>query len=255
MSAAGAASPVRIVGNYLSPYVRKALVCLDLKGIAYEIDPIVPFMGTDQFTRLSPLRRVPVLVDDRVTLADSSVICQYLEDRYPEPALYPADVADRARARWLEEYADSRMGDVLVWGLFNQAVIAPAVWGTKRDLAEIERNSREDVPPLLDYLESLLPATGFLFGAPGIADISIASMFRNAELARYRIDAERWPAAASFVDRVLGLDCFARLRPFEALMMRTPIPEHRAALLAAGAPVTTQSVGGRTPRRGVMRIP
>lgn len=88
------------------------LACLELKGLAYEIDPITPFMGGDRFTSLSPLRRVPVLIDDRVTLADSSVICQYLEDRYPAPALYPADIVDRARARWLEEYADTVGGAV-----------------------------------------------------------------------------------------------------------------------------------------------
>ena len=104
---------VRIIGSYLSPYVRKVLVCLHLKGVPYEIDPIVPFMGGDRFSTLSPLRRVPVLVDDGVTLADSTVICQYLEDRHPQPAVYPRDVADRARARWLEEFADTRMGDVL----------------------------------------------------------------------------------------------------------------------------------------------
>ena len=118
--------PVRIVGSYLSPYVRKVLVCLHLKGVAYEIDPIVPFLGAERFSAASPLRRVPVLIDDRVTLCDSSVICQYLEDRHPEPALYPADVADRARARWLEEFADTRMGDVIVWRLFNQIAIRPS---------------------------------------------------------------------------------------------------------------------------------
>ena len=140
-------APVRVIGSYLSPYVRKVLASLDLKGITFEIDPIVPFMGNDRFSKLSPLRRVPVLIDDRVTLADSSVICQYLEDRYPNPALYPADVADRARARWLEEYADSRMGDVFIWGLFNQAVIAPAVWGTPRDRQAIERIVRRRSRP------------------------------------------------------------------------------------------------------------
>src|SRR5215813_1338734 len=103
---------VRIVGSYLSPYVRKVLVVLDLKGLSYEIDPIVPFFGNDRFTQLSPVRRIPVFIDDQVTLPDSSVICQYLEDRYPEPKLYPASIADRARARWLEEFADSRMGEV-----------------------------------------------------------------------------------------------------------------------------------------------
>src|SRR5262245_56483535 len=101
------ADPVRIVGSYLSPSVRKVLVCLELKGVAYEIDPIVPFFGDDRFSASSPLRRVPVLIDDRVTLSDSSVICQYLEECHPEPALYPRDVAARARARWLEEYADT----------------------------------------------------------------------------------------------------------------------------------------------------
>src|SRR5262245_746078 len=107
--------PAIVVGSYLSPYVRKVLVCLDLKGVAYEIDPIVPFLGDQRFTQLSPLRRIPVLMDDRVTLADSSVICEYLEDRHPEPALRPRDVAARARARWLEEFADTRLGDVFIW--------------------------------------------------------------------------------------------------------------------------------------------
>src|SRR6185503_5110281 len=99
---AAMADRVRIVGNYLSPYVRKVLVCLNVKGVPYEIDPIIPFMGDERFSALSPLRRIPVLIDAHVTLSDSSVICQYLEDRWPEPALYPRDVADRARARWLE---------------------------------------------------------------------------------------------------------------------------------------------------------
>ena len=69
--------PVQIIGSYISPYVRKVLVCLDWKGIAYEIDPIIPFMGDDRFSQLSPLRRIPVFRDERVTLTDSSVICQY----------------------------------------------------------------------------------------------------------------------------------------------------------------------------------
>src|SRR4030095_10739242 len=117
---AGMTKPVQIVGSYISPYVRKVLVTLKLKGLSFEIDPIVPFMGDDRFSQLSPVRRIPVLIDDRVTLTDSSVICQYLEDRYPAPALYPQDIIDRARARWLEEFADTRMGEVFIWRLFNQ---------------------------------------------------------------------------------------------------------------------------------------
>jgi glutathione S-transferase len=196
---------------------------------------------------------VPVLIDDRVTLADSSVICQYLEDRYPTPTLYPADIADRARARWLEEYADSRMGDVFIWGLFDHAVISPAVWGTPRDRAVIDRIVGEDIPPVLDYLESELPADGFVFGSLGIADISIAVFLRNAAFARFQVDPARWPHTARFVDQVLAQPCLAKLQPFEALMLRTPIPQQRAALAAAGAPVCPETVGGATPRRGLVR--
>ena len=76
---------IRIIGNYISPYVRKVLACLELKGLEYEVDPIAPFVGNDEFSRLSPLRRIPVLVDGDLVLSDSSVICQYLEDQHPTP--------------------------------------------------------------------------------------------------------------------------------------------------------------------------
>jgi glutathione S-transferase len=78
---------VQIIGNFLSPYVRKVLVCLDLKGVPYDIEPIVPFFGDDRFSQVSPVRRIPVLIDEQVTLADSSFICQYLEDRFVERVL------------------------------------------------------------------------------------------------------------------------------------------------------------------------
>jgi glutathione S-transferase len=245
---------VRVIGSYLSPYVRKVLACLHLKGIDYEIDPIIPFLGDDRFARLSPIRRIPVLVDDRVTLCDSSVICQYLEDRHPEPMIYPADVADRARARWLEEFADTRIGEVLIWKLFNQLAINPFVWGEPTN-DEIVRQAREvDVPQICDYLESQVPADGFLFGTPGVADVSLAVFFRNAGFVRYRVDPARWPRTAAFVERVLAHDALARLRPFEEKMMRTPPAEHRAVLAELGAPLTAETYGTSTPRRGVMRI-
>ncbi len=166
---------MQIIGSYLSPYVRKVLVVLDLKGIAYEIDPIVPFFGNDDFSRISPVRRIPVLIDSQVTLADSSVICQYLEDRHPHPALYPAGIADRARARWLEEYADSRMGEVFIWKLFNQVAIKPNVWGEATDQSVVEKTLREDMPQVLDYLEMQAPSEGFIFGSvPRSSPISVS---------------------------------------------------------------------------------
>jgi glutathione S-transferase len=247
-----AAEPVTIVGSYLSPYVRKVLAVLGLKGIPYRIDPIIPFFGNDEFSRLSPVRRIPVLLDDCVTLCDSTVICEYLEERHPEPALLPPDLAQRARARWLEEFADTRMGEVLIWRLFNQVVINRFVWGGDTDQAVLARARSEEIPRILDYLEAELPPAGYLFGALSRADLSIATFFRNASFARYAVDAGRWPRTAAFVDRVLALDCFAALAPFEELLLRTPIPQHREALARAGAPLTAGTYGTDAPRRGIL---
>jgi glutathione S-transferase len=248
------ARPVQIVGSYLSPYVRKVLVVLDLKGIAYEIDPIVPFFGDDRFTLISPVRRIPVLIDEQVTLADSSVICQYLEDCCPQPTLYPTDIVDRARARWLEEYADSRMGEVFIWGLFNQVAIKPNVWGEPTDKAAVEKTLNQDMPQVLDYLEGQVPAEGFVFGEVSIADISIACFFRNAGFARFRVDTSRWPRTAAFVDRVLKLESFVKLEPMEDRLLRTPLKQHRAILTEMGAPVMRETWGTEKPRRGILRI-
>lgn len=248
-------APVRIVGSYLSPYVRKVLVALQLKGLAYEIDPIVPFFGDERFARLSPIRRIPVLIDDAVALCDSTVICEYLEEAHPEPPLMPRGPSARARARWLEEYADTRLGEVFVWKLFNQVAIGPAVWGEPTDRAAVERTLAEDVPPVMDYLEGELPADGFLFGdVVSIADVAIAALFRNAAFARFRPDPARWPRTATYVARAHALEPFARLAPFEERCLRTPIARHREVLAEAGAPLSAESFATETPRRGVMRI-
>ena len=243
-----------IVGSYLSPYVRKVLVSLELKGISYEIDPIVPFFGDDRFSRLSPLRRIPMLVDGDLVLTDSSVICQYLEDLQPEPALYPADIHDRARARWLEEYADSRMGDVLIWRLFNQIVIRPSVWSEKGDRELVDRTLKEEVPGVLDYLETEAPETGFRFGALSLGDIAPACFFRNAGFARFQIDASRWPRTAGWVGRTLATPPFTKLAALEDAILRTPIAQHRETLTGLGAPISRETYGTAAPRRGVMPI-
>ena len=245
---------IRIVGSFVSPYVRKVLAALNLKGLAFEVDPITPFYGNDEFQRLSPLRRIPVMIDGEFSISDSTVICAYLDEAYSGHALFPADPRDRARARWLEEFADTRLGDVLIWGLFYQKVVHPLVWGEPGDQARIEHSLYEAIPAALDYLEPLLPDKGFLFGAIGVADISIASFFRNGAYAGFEIDSSRWPRTAAFVERTLGHDCFADLLRFEDVQRSAEIKGRRQALLDAGAPLTSDTMGLREPRRGLMRL-
>ena len=246
--------PILIVGSYLSPYVRKVLACLEVKGMAYEVDHIVPFFGDDRFSTLSPLRRIPVLVDGDLVLSDSSVICQYLEDRQPTPALFPVDIADRARARWLEEFADTRMADVFIWRYFNQIAIRPSVWGEKGDREMVERTLKEEIPAVLNYLEAEAPVDGFRFGALSIADVAIAAYFRNAAFVRFKIDATRWPRTAAWIDRTLASPALAKLARIEDAVLRVPIAQQRDALKAMGAPISAETYAGNAPRRGIMPV-
>ena len=250
--------PILIVGGYLSPYVRKVLVCLELKGIAYEVDHFVPFFGDDRFSKLSPLRRIPVLVDRSpggdLVLTDSSVICEYLDDLKPEPRVYPKDIKDRARSRWLEEFADTRMGDVLIWRYFQQIAIKPAVWGEKGDRAQTDRTLAEEFPTVLDYLEGEAPADGFKFGALSMADIAPACFFRTVAFVRYRIDAARWPRTAGWMARTLATAPFAKLAALEDAILKVPVAQQRQALIDLGAPVAMETYASTTPRRGLMPI-
>jgi glutathione S-transferase len=246
--------PLRIIGSYVSPYVRKVLACLNLKGLAFEIDPITPFFGNDEFERLSPLRRIPILIDGDFSVSDSSVICAYIDEAHPGHPLLPADAKDRARARWLEEFADTRLGDIFIWGLFYQKVVRPAVWGEPGDEERIAKTLAEDVPQTLDYLERELPERGFLFGDIGVADISIASFFRNAAYAGFVPDPSRWPRVARLVDQVLAHPAFEKIHKLEMIQLNASIEGRRQALMDAGARLTSETYGQREPRRGVMRL-
>src|SRR5690348_1204509 len=156
--------PLTVIGSYVSPYVRKVLACMNLKGLDYRVDPITPFFGNDEFERLSPLRRIPVLVDGDFAISDSSAICAYLDEAFDGYPLLPPDPKDRARARWLEEYADTRLGDLFIWSLFYQRVVRKVVWGEDADEDRVAKTLSVDIPPSLDYLEREVPASGFLFG-------------------------------------------------------------------------------------------
>jgi glutathione S-transferase len=248
------ARPFTVIGSYVSPYVRKVLACMNLKRLDYEVDPITPFFGNDEFERLSPLRRIPVIVDGDFSVSDSSAICAYLDEAYPGQPLFPADPKQRARARWFEEYADTRLGDLFIWALFYQRVVRPAVWGEPGDQQRIDKALNEDIPAALDYLEGELPADGFLFGEIGVADISIASFFRNGGYAGFAVDASRWSRTAAFVERTLAHPCIASLLPLEDVQRNADIRGRRQALLDAGAKLTAQTMGVREARRGMMRL-
>jgi glutathione S-transferase len=145
------------------------------------------------------------------------------------------------------------MGEVFVWRFFNELVIKPFVWGEKADDAVIRNTTEVEIPQVLDYLEGEIPADGlFFFGEIGIADVAVSAFLRNAAFAGFTIDPGRWPRTAGLVSRTLDHPSFQKLRPFEELLLKTPIGKHREALAELGAPLSPTTFGTRSPRRGVL---
>jgi len=246
---------LKIIGNHISPFVRKVLAVCEIKDLPYELDSIVPFFGNERFGELSPLRRIPVLVDDAIVINDSSVICEYLEEKWPDAPVLPEEPASRAEARFLDEYADTRLADVVLWKVFGRAVVAPGVFGAERDTAAIDRTMAEDLPGVMDLLERWAPMSGFKFGdKPGVADFSVASHFANLQWARRKLDASRWPRAAAWIERVSQSAPLMHLNGIGAELLRVPPDAHRPVLDALGVTVAAETVSTKVPRRGPMTV-
>lgn len=245
---------VTIIGNTVSPYVRKVLTILTIKGAPFSIDPIVPFHGDEEFSRLSPLRRIPVLIDGETVLNDSSVIAQYIEETWPQPSILPATAKARARARWFEEYADSRLGDVFVWKGFGAVVVAPAIFGAPRDLDAFARHVETEVAEVCDYLESVMPEAGFLAGPFGLADISVAVMFRGMSYARWTPDAARWPKLVAWLARAEAHPAMRKTGEWSDALVKTRPADQRAKAIEIGLKVTEKSRFAPQPTRGPMTV-
>ena len=203
-----------LYGAPISPFVRKTMVALAEKGIAYEHDPVVPAVAPPELKRISkdisPLGRIPAYRDGDLALADSSVIIAYLERVKPSPALYPSDTRDYARALWFEEYGDGGLAPIVGPKIFFQKIAGPAIFKQPTDEAIVNRAVNEELPPLFDYLESQLGKGDWLVGPSfSVADIGIATQFAQASLAGVSLDAKRWPKLAAYIGRALARPSFA----------------------------------------------
>ena len=213
-----------VYGSTLSPFVRKVCVVLAEKGLKYEIEPVTPMNAPVNFPEISPLKKIPAFRDTSLpepnALADSSVICDYIENKYPEPALYPKDPWLRARALWFEEYADSAVGMCITRGLFFERVVKKLI-GQKTDEEICRKTLEEQLPPLWDYLDKEIGDNDYLVGNSfSIADISVATMLVNYDHAGEDVNPARWPRLCSYADRLLQRPAFKLLIDEEAPLVK-----------------------------------
>ena len=198
-----------LYGSSLSPFVRKVLAYAAEKGIELDVVPLGPEPNMD-FRAVSPFRKMPALADGDYSLADSSAIIHYLEAKYPEPVLIPADPKLRGKTIWFDEFADTILFACGVKMFFNR-IVAPRFLKRPGDESAAASAERDELPPILDYLETVVPdGDGYLVGdGLTLADIAVASPFANLTHLDCKIDGARHGRTRAYVERILARPSFA----------------------------------------------
>ena len=197
-----------LFGAPVSPFVRKVMAYAVEKGIDMPLTPVGIGDPNPDFVAASPFKKMPALTDGDFSISDSSAIVAYLEAKHPEPVMIPADPANRARVIWFDEFADTMM---MVPGgkIFFNRVVAPKFLGRPGDEA-LALQGEQELPPLYDYLEGVIPASGHLVGGVlTLADISVASPFVNLAHCDIGPDAATHPKLSAFLTAMHARPSFA----------------------------------------------
>ena len=204
-----------VYGSTISPFVRKVVAFAAEKGVAVELKAAGMGRGGPEFEEASPFRKMPAMRDPGADdgrdflLSDSTAIVTYLDAKHPEPNLIPTDAIGRARAIWFDEFADTIVGAAGTKMFFNR-LVAPRFLKREGDEAVAAAAERDELPPILDYLERVIPASGFLLeDRLTLADIAVASPFANLNL--LGVDYDRWPGVTRYVRAILARPSFAEV--------------------------------------------
>jgi glutathione S-transferase len=198
-----------VYGSSLAPSARKVLAFINEKGLTAEHRPVAPHDSSATFKRASPLGHIPAFSDGAFCLSDSTAICHYLEQRYPHPALFPAVPEAYGRMVWFDQFADNFLGTAECKVVTN--LLVKPMRKEEADLTIVKSAVNDELPPLLDYLESQISGPFLVGDALSLADLAVASPFANLKIAGYTLEEARWPRLAAFVEKILGRDSMAKI--------------------------------------------
>ena len=161
------------------PYCARVRIVLAEKGIEYETVEVDLDDRPAWIYEKNPLGRVPVLEEDTFVLAESAVIDEYLDERYPDPSLWPADPAERALGRML---------------VFRFDELSKPYYALRRG----DDGAPERLDAALATLEAVLQGQRFLSGREfGLADVAYVPWILRAR-DRMDVDLERFPALSEW---------------------------------------------------------
>ncbi|HEY7148638.1 MAG TPA: glutathione S-transferase family protein [Gaiellaceae bacterium] len=164
------------------PYCARVRIVLAEKGIGHETVVVDLDDRPAWIYEKNPLGKVPVLEEGAFVLPESEVINEYLEERYPEPALWPADPGERAAGRLLVHRFDE---------------LSRPYYALRRE----EEGAREGLGEQLSRLDGLLAGRPFLTGRQfGLADAAYLPWILRAE-SSLGVDLGVHPALAAWVER------------------------------------------------------
>ena len=200
-----------LYGSSLSPYVRKTLAYISEEGLQVEVKPTGLGSTEPLFREASPFGKIPGFRDGDFAISDSTAIITYLEAKFPEPALLPLEPKSRARTIWYEEFSDTIL-TAAAGKLFFNRVVAPRFLGREGDLEAADKAEKEELPPLFNYIESVMPGSGHLVDDRlTLADIALTSPFVNLMHVGVQVDANTCPRTAAFLHAMLARPSFATL--------------------------------------------
>jgi glutathione S-transferase len=214
---------MKVFGFPLSPFVRKVHLLAAEKGVAVEMVLGRPGQPNPEFEAASPFGKIPALQDGDFTLADSTAICTYIDAKHPEPPMLPGDARAKGRAIWFEEFADTILVASGGKVLFNRFV-GPKFLGVPGDEAAAELGLKE-LGPILDYLESQAPDSGWLAGdAFSIGDIAVASTLRSLGYVDLEPNPAKHPRTAAWYDRVKARASWGPVADLEDMVISRALP-------------------------------
>jgi glutathione S-transferase/RNA polymerase-associated protein len=190
--------------DVFSPYARKVRIALYEKHVPFErVRALHGDCNRTDFLHVNPRAEVPALVDGEFSLYDSTIICEYVEERYPTPPLYPRDPQERARCRLLEDLADTQF-DAALYG------VTVIEFGRGESHAAMHAAAAKDIARLYDHLERELGPAPYLCGEYTLADIALLPHVMAATFIGYAMDPARHPGLTAWFDRVQQRPAVAR---------------------------------------------